>query len=200
MTKRFALLAAVSMMVLVLSACSNYQFKATTNFELDNFDVQDHRGNPISLDDLKGEPWLAMFIYTTCPDICPPMTYNMKMIQDELVEKGIEDYKIVAFTVDPTTDTTDALTKYIANYGVADESKWYLLNGYDPKFIEQYARSSFKTAVVAQPGNIIHANTFFLVDQNGVAVKNYSGVQSGNTEVPYDTIVTDLEALIKQGK
>lgn len=150
MTKRFALLAAVSMLVLVLSACSNYQFKATTNFELDNFDVQDHRGNSISLDDLKGEPWLAMFIYTTCPDICPPMTYNMKMIQDELVEKGIEDYKIVVFTVDPATDTTDALTKYIANYGVADESKWYLLNGYDPKFIEQYARSSFKTAVVAQ--------------------------------------------------
>ena len=121
MKKRIALLTAALMVTMLLGACSNYQFKATTNFELDNFNVQDHRSNPISLDDLKGEPWLAMFIFTNCPDICPPMTYNMKMIQDELIEKGIEDYKIVAFTVDPARDSADVLKTYIDNYGVTDE-------------------------------------------------------------------------------
>lgn len=196
--KKMALLFA-ALMVMMLGACSNYQFKATTNFELDDFNVQDHRGNPVSLDSLKGEPWLAMFMFTNCPDICPPMTYNMKMIQDELIANDIEDYKIVAFTVDPARDSADVLKAYIDNYGVSDESKWYLLNGYDQKFIAQYARDSFKTPVAAQGDNVVHANTFFLVDQNGVAVKNYSGVQVGNSEVPIDTIVTDLEALIKEG-
>lgn len=196
--KKMALLFA-ALMVMMLGACSNYQFKATTNFELDNFNVQDHRGEPVSLDSLKGEPWLAMFIFTNCPDICPPMTYNMKMIQDELIAKELTEYKIVAFTVDPARDSADVLKNYIDNYGVADESKWYLLNGYDQKFIEQYAKESFKTPVLANADNIIHANTFYLVDQNGVAVKNYSGVQVGNSEVPIDTIVTDLEALIKEG-
>ncbi|WP_341323520.1 SCO family protein [Solibacillus sp. FSL H8-0523] len=196
--KKMALLF-TALTVMMLGACSNYQFKATTNFELDNFNVQDHRENPVSLDSLKGEPWLAMFIFTNCPDICPPMTYNMKMIQDELIAKGVEDYKIVAFTVDPKRDTADVLKAYIDNYGVADESKWYLLNGYDQKFIEQYAKKSFKTQVLAMQDSVVHANTFYLVDQNGVAVKNYSGVQVGNSEVPFDTIVTDLETLIKQG-
>ena len=196
--KKMALLFA-ALMVMMLGACSNYQFKATTNFELDNFNVQDHRGNPVSLDSLKGEPWLAMFMFTNCPDICPPMTYNMKMIQDELIANDIEDYKIVAFTVDPARDSADVLKAYIDNYGVSDESKWYLLNGYDQKFIAQYARDSFKTPVAAQGDNVVHANTFFLVDQNGVAVKNYSGVQVGNAEVPFDTIVTDVKTLIEQG-
>lgn len=196
--KKMALLFA-ALMVMMLGACSNYQFKATTNFELDNFNVQDHRGNPVSLDSLKGKPWLAMFMFTNCPDICPPMTYNMKMIQDELIANDIEDYKIVAFTVDPARDSADVLKAYIDNYGVSDESKWYLLNGYDQKFIAQYARDSFKTPVAAQGDNVVHANTFFLVDQNGVAVKNYSGVQVGNAEVPFDTIVTDVKTLIEQG-
>ena len=200
MKNKMAVVALALAVTLVLSACSNYKFKATTNFELEDFNVQDHRGNPVSLETFKGEPWLAMFIFTNCPDICPPMTYNMKMIQDELIAKGLEDYKIVAFTVDPKNDSADVLKNYIDNYGVADESKWYLLNDYDQKFIEQYAKKSFKTHVVGAEDYVIHANTFYLVDQNGVAVKNYNGVQSGNSEVPIDTIVSDMEALMKQGK
>jgi protein SCO1 len=197
--KSFALLV-VLVIATVISGCSNYQFKATTNYEISDFTMTDHRGDEVTLDSLKGKPWLAMFIFTNCKTICSPMTYNMKLIQDELVEKGIEDYQIVAFSVDPNYDTPQKLTEYLERHSVADESKWHLLTGYDQTFIEQFAVGSFKALVKAVEGDdqIIHANTFYLVDENGVAVKNYTGYSSDEDGVPYDTIVTDLESLIDE--
>ena len=197
--KSFALLV-VLVIATLISGCSNYQFKATTNYEISDFTMTDHRGEQVTLESLKGKPWLAMFIFTNCKTICSPMTYNMKLIQDELVEKGIEDYQIVAFSVDPNYDTPEKLTEYLERHSVADESKWHLLTGYDQSFIEQFAVGSFKALVKKVEGEdqVIHANTFYLVDEKGVAVKNYTGYSADEDGVPYDTIVTDLESLIEE--
>ena len=197
--KSFALLV-VLITATVISGCSNYQFKATTNYEISDFTMTDHRGEEVSLESLKGKPWLAMFIFTNCKTICSPMTYNMKQIQDELVKKEIDDYNIVAFSVDPDYDTPEQLTKYLSLFEVADESKWHMLTGYDQAFIEQFAVGSFKSLVKAIDGDdqVIHANTFYLVDENGIAVKNYTGYSANEDGVPYDTIVTDLESLIEE--
>ena len=191
--KSFALLV-VLVMATLISGCSNYQFKATTNYEISDFTMTDHRGEEVTLDSLKGKPWLAMFIFTNCKTICSPMTYNMKLIQDELVEKGVEDYNIVAFSVDPDYDTPEKLTEYLERHSVADESKWHLLTGYEQSFIEQFSVGSFKALVKAVEGDdqVIHANTFYLVDEKGIAVKNYTGYSSDEDGVPYDTIVTDF--------
>ena len=115
-----------------------------------------------------------------------------------LSEKGIEDYKIVAFSVDPEVDTPDKLQEYLGNYDVIDESKWELLTGYSQEHIASFAADSFKTLVKDDPNNnqVIHGTSFYLVDQNGVVVKNYSG----NTDVPKEEIVIDVETLIEDGK
>lgn len=115
-------------------------------------------------------------------------------------EKGLEDYKIVAFSVDPDYDTPARLTEYLSRHTPVDESKWHMLTGYDQKFIEQFGRNSFKTPVQSIEGNdqVIHADTFFLVDEKGIAVKNYSGYGTGEDGVPYETISSDMEALIDE--
>ncbi|MGE7981652.1 SCO family protein [Solibacillus sp. NPDC093137] len=184
----------------VLTACSNYQFKPTTNFEISGFTMTDHRNKEVTLESLKGEPWLAMFIFTSCTTICSPMTMNMTRVQDHLEKKGLEDYKIVAFSVDPDYDTPERLTEYLSRHKPVDESKWHMLTGYDQKFIEQFGRNSFKTPVQSIEGNdqVIHADTFFLVDEKGIAVKNYSGYGTGEDGVPYETIASDMEALIDE--
>ena len=184
----------------VLTACSNYQFKPTTNFEISEFTMTDHRNNEVTLESLKGEPWLAMFMFTSCTTICSPMTMNMTRVQDALEKKGLEDYKIVAFSIDPDYDTPERLAEYLNRHTPSDESKWHMLTGYDQKFIEQFGRNSFKTPIQAIEGNdqVIHANTFFLVDEKGIAVKNYSGTGIGEDGVPYETIASDMEALIDE--
>lgn len=200
MKKKSLALAMLLIVATVLSACSNYQFKPTTNYEISNFTAMDQRGEEVTLDSLKGKPWLAMFIFTNCTSICSPMTYNMKLVQDELVKKGVEDYNIVAFSIDPAYDTPEELTKYLERHSAPDESKWHMLTGYDQTFIEQFAANSFKSLVKADPNSdqVIHANTFYLVDEKGIAVKNYTGYSQSEDGVPYDTIVTDLESLIEE--
>ncbi|MCP1144950.1 SCO family protein [Lysinibacillus endophyticus] len=184
----------------ILGACSNYKFKADTEYEIADFTVTDHRGETVTLDSLKGKPWLAMFIFTNCTTICQPMTYNMTVIQEELKERGVEDYNIVGFSVDPKRDTPEVLSEYLSRYTVPDESKWHLVTNYDQAWIEQFGLNSFKT-IVKMPENgdqVLHASTFYLVDENGVAVKNYTGYSESEEGVPFDTIAIDMETLIEE--
>lgn len=183
---------------LILAGCNSNKFKAETDWEVESFSHDSQRGEEVSLESLKGKVWLAAFIFTNCEDVCPPMTMNLTMVQDELVELGVEDYKIVEFSVDPEVDTPEILADYLAKFNPPDESKWELLTGYAPSYIEQFARTSFKATVKADPNSnqVLHGVSFYLVDQNGIVVKSYNGYQ----DVPTEEIVADMEALIEQGK
>lgn len=200
MKKGLLSLIGIIMIIMILSACSNYKFKPDVNYPIEDFTMTDHRGDKITLEDLKGEPWLAMFIFTNCTTVCPPMTFNMTEIQSELVDRGVEDYKIVAFSVDPEFDSPEVLAKYLSLYPVPDDSKWHLLTGYDQKFIEQFAMNSFKTFVKKPDngGEVTHMSTFHLVDETGTVVKNYSGYSESEGGVPFDTIAIDIKTLIEE--
>jgi len=182
----------------LLSACGGEKFKAETDWQVQNFNYTNQNGKKVSLDSLKGKPWLAMFIFTNCTSICPPMTMNMTDIQKKFEQKGLKDYKIVGFSVDPANDTPEKLKKYLAQYPVPDNSKWDLLTGYSQDDIAAFALKSFKTFVKDDPNTnqVIHSSVFNLVNQDGVVVKNYSGYK----EVPFDTIAVDMETLIEDGK
>lgn len=193
------LLAVIFISLLVLAGCgSSGNFEAQTNWQIQDFNFTNQHHENISLEDLKGTVWLATFIFTNCTSVCPPMTFNMSDIQKMLVDKGIEDYKIVAFSVDPEVDTPEKLQEYLGNYDVVDQSKWELLTGYTQDEIAKFAADSFKTLVKDDPNSnqVIHGVSFYLVNQDGVVVKNYNG----NTDVPKEEIVIDVETLIGDGK
>lgn len=183
---------------IILAGCNTNSFKAETDWEVDPFEHDSHQGEEVSLDSLKGNVWLATFIFTSCDTVCPPMTFNLTEIQDELVAQGVEDYNIVAFSVDPEVDSPEVLANYLAQYNVPDESKWHLLTGYDQGYLSQFARNSFKAVVQDDPNSnqVIHGTSFYLVDQNGVVVKTYSGI----SDVPIEVIASDMQALIEDGK
>lgn len=174
-------------LILILAACGNET--------IENFSYSDQQGERVSLDTLKGTPWLATFIFTNCGTVCPPMIFNMGQIQEQLAAEGIEDYKIVAFSVDPKTDSPEKLKEYLGNFGVPDESKWHLLTGYSQEEIINFAKDNFKTFVKDDPTSeqIIHGTSFYLMDQEGAIVSNYDGF----ADVPIDQIQRDLEKLIK---
>lgn len=191
--KRWLVMLAASL--LILTGCGS-DFEAQTNWEVEDFSFTTHRNETLARDDLKGEIWLATFIFTNCNTVCPPMTANMTDIQKSLEAEGLEDYKIVAFSVDPSVDSPEVLTEYLSKYELADESKWELLTGYDQTYISQFARNSFKTAVQNDPNSdqVIHGTSFYLVDQEGIVVKSYSGVSN----VPVEEITQDMKALSKE--
>jgi protein SCO1 len=181
---------------ILLAGCSNSDFQAETDYEIADFNYTNQQNEKVSLKDLEGKVWIADFIFTNCETVCPPMTFNLTKLQKELKEAGVEDYMIVSFSVDPENDTPQALKEYISGYE-ADTGKWELLTGYKFDEIKDFAEHSFKTIVAKDPNSdqVIHQTSFFLVNQEGVVVKNYSG----NSDVPYDEITSDMKTLIKEG-
>ncbi|MHA6261115.1 SCO family protein [Sporosarcina sp. CAU 1771] len=199
----------VLLISIVLSACSNSGFKADHKYEVLPFEFTNQHNEQVSLEDLKGQVWLAQFVFTNCTTVCGPMMHNMTLLQDDLINEGVEDYKIVSFTVDPKNDTPEALQEYLDLYAVEpndpekkwDESKWEMLTGYTEDEIVQLSTKSFKLMVASYPPShpeadqVIHGVLFSLVNQDGQVVKSYNGVE----DVPYEQIVKDMKALIKSG-
>ncbi|BAQ11096.1 sco1 family electron transport protein [Bacillus sp. OxB-1] len=185
-------------LMLLVSACSGPGgFKADHKYEVPPFEYTNQNGEKVSLDDLKGHVWLAQFVFTNCTSVCPPMMMNMAKIEEDLEKAGVEDYKIVSFSVDPKVDTPEKLQEYLELFNVKDESRWEMLTGYTMEEIAALAMKSFKTVVADIPDDdqVLHGTTFALVNQEGQVVKLYSGVE----EVPFDQIEKDVEALIKEG-
>nr|WP_231893447.1 SCO family protein [Rossellomorea aquimaris] len=185
----------VSIIGILLAGCSNSDFQAETNYEVKDFTYTNQNNKEVSLKDLKGQVWIADFIFTNCETVCPPMTFNLTKLQKKLKEEGVEDYKIVSFSVDPENDTPKALKEYISNFE-ADTSKWELLTGYKFDEVKDLAEHSFKSIVANDPNSdqMIHGTRFYLVNEEGVVVKTYSG----NSDVPYDEIALDMKTLIKE--
>ncbi|MGG0643049.1 SCO family protein [Sporosarcina gallistercoris] len=193
--KKKALVFGVIMMALVVSACSG-GFKADHHYSIAPFEFTNQNNEKVSLDDLKGEIWLAQFVFTTCTSVCPPMMSNMAELQEKIADKGIEDYKIVSFSVDPDVDTPEKLGAYLESFSVPDSSKWEMLTGYSMEDISDLGVKSFKMPVIDDPNSdqVIHGSRFGLVDKEGKVVKSYPGYE----DVPFETIVKDMKALSKQ--
>lgn len=177
----------------LLSGCSN-GFQADTNWKVQDFNYTNQNNKKVSLKDLKGDIWLADFVFTSCATVCPPMTKNLTKIQKQLENDGVRDIRFVSFSVDPDVDTPKKMKDYISLYD-ANQEQWDWLTGYTQEEISQFAKKSFKTLVQDDPSSnqVIHGTSFYLVNKEGVVVKNYSGMQ----DVPFDQIVKDIKALKK---
>ena len=201
--RNFLKLPVVFVLVLILSACSD-EFKADYKLEIEPFAFTNQHEEEVTLDDLKGEVWLAQFVFSNCTSVCGPMMHNMAELQDALIAEDVEDYKIVSFTVDPAFDDPQTLQTYLDQFAPTDPSKWEMLTGYRQEKIMEIAKKSFATIVIPateDSDQVTHGVSFILVDQEGRSVKLYNG--TGEEDKPFkdymDDIVKDMQALIKQG-
>lgn len=180
----------ILLLLLVLSACQN-GISSPLNDKVNKFQFTNQDGKPFGKKDLDGKVWIADFIFTSCKTICPPMTANMKILQQKAEAENIP-LNIVSFSVDPSVDTPSKLKQFGEKFGVSF-SNWNFLTGYSDREISTLARQSFKT-IVKKPDNedqVIHGTSFYLVNQKGVIVKNYSGTE----KPPFNEILSDIKKL-----
>jgi len=174
-----------------LSSCGTSKIENPLNYDVQSFSFQNQDGKAVSLESLKGQVWVADFIFTNCETICPPMTSHMAELQKQMEEENLQA-RIVSFSVDPENDTPEKLKKFAANYPLNFQN-WDFLTGYSQEEIEKFALKSFKS-IVKKPEDedqVIHQSSFYLVDQNGKVVKDYDGARN----TPYDEIIADIKTL-----
>lgn len=202
MAKKIILLSVI-VTIFFLSGCSwVYQLQSDAdkyisdmtnlNLTVPHFEFVNQDGEKMSTDDLKGQVWVADMIFTRCPTVCGLMTPNMALLQDALIEEGL-DVKLVSFTVDPEFDSPETLRKYGEGYG-ADFNHWMFVTGYTVDEIKQLSKETFLSVIEEMPesNDIIHATSFFVINEEGKVIRKYDGL---NSDV--DVYVKDLKKYLK---
>lgn len=185
--------AAIGMaVILMLTACGSNGVPDAKNWDMEDFSYVNQDGKPFSKENLKGKVWVADFIFTNCEDVCLPMTANMVKLQQKLKDEGISDVEFVSFSVDPEVDKPEVLKEFGDQFNV-DYTNWNFLTGYSQDDIEAFAMDNFKT-IVQKPDNedqVIHQTSFYLMDQDGKIIRDYTGLQG----IPFDEMIKHIKIL-----
>ena len=83
-----------------------------------NFTLVDQNNSEYKLSDATEEIVVISFFFTRCPDVCPVITQNLKLVHDTLPEELEDNVGFVAITLDPKYDTPEVLTEYMDRHGV----------------------------------------------------------------------------------
>ena len=82
-------------------------------------ELADQNGQPVQVDQLKGQWSLLFFGYTFCPDICPATLAQIRQLQGLLPAEAKDKLRVVLVTVDPHRDTPEQLKKYLGFFDPA---------------------------------------------------------------------------------
>lgn len=165
------------------------------------FSLMASSGAAVSQAELAGRVWIADFIFTHCPGICPVLSGQMAKVQHALQRDGGPDVQLISFSVDPANDTPSALRAYGERFG-ADPSRWLFVTG-ERAALHALIRDGFHLAVAERAesentdgeGLITHSDRFVLIDQN-LQIRGY---YHGTEESSVQQLLTDLERLRVHG-
>jgi protein SCO1/2 len=153
-----------------LTACGSEPSTAPVLGTLPDFALVDQDTEEFGSDELRGKVWVADFVFTRCPDMCPMLTSVMARVQRQLTgDPALEDVRLVSISVDPEHDTPARLAAYAEKHG-ADRGRWAFLTG-PRQEIWLLSRDGFRLAVGEAPGSaeapIFHSDKFVLADREG---------------------------------
>ena len=154
------------------------------------FSLINQNGLTVTEKDYMNKIYVADFFFTTCPSICPKMTENMGLIQENI--KTDNQVLLLSFSVTPEIDSVQQLKRYAIQKGVID-SKWNLLTG-DKKEIYELARKSYLAVKSNGDGgehDMIHTENFILVDPE----KRIRGFYDGTDTNAMDELLSDIKVL-----
>jgi protein SCO1 len=133
---------------------------------LKEFELTERSGKLVKSEDLRGEPYVACFFFTTCPGTCTRQSNKMQLLQNKYKGKPI---KFVSISVDPDIDTPEVLSAYAEKFQ-ADKDRWLFLTG-ALDYIVRVGTEKFFLGGVEKRG---HPDRFCLVNAAGDLVGAYT--------------------------
>jgi protein SCO1/2 len=156
--------------LLAFLACSSKAAPVLEHYgAVPSFKLQDQSAASVSDTDLRGRVWIADFIFTSCPDVCPLLTEQLNALRKQLPSDAALSF--VSFSVDPDHDTPERLRAFAAQHG-GNVANWHFLTGPIDQ-VKSVVTSGFKQAMEAEPvvegkpRNVLHGTHFVLVDRQG---------------------------------
>ena len=155
-----------------------------------DFELYNQKNQLVNKSSFQNKIKIVDFFFTTCPNICPKMTFQMERINERFVEDT--NFVILSHSVTPTKDTPEVLAQYAKDHG-ASLPKWQFLTG-DKQIINTLARQSYfaaKEEWKGDYGEFIHTENFVLIDQN----RHIRGIYSGLNGTAIQQLIADVKTL-----
>ena len=150
------------------------------------FALTERSGETFGSDDLRGTTWVASFLFTRCPDVCPMVSANMKRLQEHSTTPAL-----VSFSVDPGHDDPATLARYAERFHAGPQ--WRFLTG--PRDdIAELLTDGFRVAFgdggpADQP--VTHSDRLVLVD-GSLQIRGYYHGRSDQDLVRLERDLTSL--------
>jgi protein SCO1/2 len=148
-------------------------------------------GNLVTNETYKEKMYVADFFFVSCPGICPKLTKNMSILQEEFNDDS--NVLLLSHTVMPQSDSVPVLKEYALHNDI-NSKKWSLVTG-DKDEIYAIARTGYfadEDFVKTKDENtFIHTENFVLVDKKG----RIRGVYNGTLSVEVKRLIKHIGIL-----
>jgi len=155
------------------------------------FNLLNQNGKKITEKEVEGQIYVADFFFTSCPGICPKLTSNMSLVQNEFLED--DEILLMSHSVTPNYDSVSVLQKYAMTKGVMT-GKWHLLTGDRDHIYELGRNAYFAEESLGQKKGIddfLHTENFILVDKN----RYIRGIYNGLNKSSVNQLIVDIKTL-----
>lgn len=153
---------------------------------LTKFELTERSGEQRGSENLRGQPYVAGFFFSTCPSICVRQNSKVQELQTKFAGQPV---RFVSISCDPEVDRPEVLAKYAERFD-ADPEQWYFLTG-DMKYIRRIGSEKFGLAVERMG----HPEKFALVDAEGEVY----GLYAWSDALQWETLGKDIERMIAAG-
>ena len=166
-----------------------------------DFTLINQDGEEISLSDFENKIIVVAFTFTTCPDICPMIEYNMNLAKDALGDSYGTDVVFLSISIDPLIDTPEKMKSYW-HEGLGYE--WNHLTHTDTEIIENvwasYAIIVDKTYIQAHTVDDVPINASDNMYQDLCIVLEHWNMFSENGErhVKTPSAINHIENILSQ--
>ena len=149
-----------------------------------DFALRDELGRPIRMRDLRGEPVVVTFLYSTCTESCPGEAQLVRGALDDLEH----DVPALSVSVDPFRDTPASARQFNNRQHVSGQLRWVLGKRRELRPVWQ------GFAIQPQLREREHQVRITLVDAKGFQRVGWPGGQATPELIAHDLRVLDREA------
>ncbi|MBD99128.1 MAG: SCO family protein [Verrucomicrobia bacterium] len=162
----------------------------TVYHKIPEFSFSNQNNKTITQKDYDGRIYVADFFFANCPTICPKMATHMLELQKHFYDR--KDFRLLSYTVDPASDSVEALRLY-ANRVHAMDSVWNFLTGEKEDIYKLAFTGYFANAMKDEvaPGGFLHSSNLFLIDKQS----RIRGVFDGTSTVELNDLMDAIEIL-----
>jgi protein SCO1/2 len=155
--------------------------QAAIGQKLDDHRLIDQHGQPFSLADLRGRPFVVSLVFTNCYTFCSGLTLHLReAVRIAREALGEQSFTVLTVGFDTANDTPRRMLAYGRDRGI-DDPRWYFASG-DAGTMQRLTDQTGFTWVASSRG-FDHVAQVTVVDADGTVVQQIYGEEFSAPEL-----------------